>query len=711
MLAKYALTVVLCVLLAVPGLADPFESVHDASVSLNPPGITSSLCLAGNRTTYQIGEVIPIIVSFSAEPPANFRQMTRSWSICLFTAFVCAPSAPTCSGPVGRKTLVDDALITARLVEIRHNLNECLRFNKPGTYSLYAVSRLVFPNPPNPPDDHPVEQTVTSTCLRVRIVPQQPGWASAQALAATAQLAAPADWRAQKQAIQVLQNLGTPESAHALLREMSTQYEPRATGDDSYDAAAALALYPNQHWLIGEMRGDLADPNYTVTESFLYAIAACQMRLSPKADWNAAWSEAAVVDWLTAAESLPRRKGQIRAETLAALVKLAYTHQVPMHDRRIQQTLPALVHALPSAFAELPQSPQQDLLQQLWIPIRQPAMRAPLLHLWLATRPDDNTHACADLILRRIYDLDPVLGRTLLLQEIQSRNPRIDRDGIGFLPDRTLPGLDRHFAQRIGYEDNASQFTYDLIARYGSIDILPIVKRRYLTAEGRWACAPQADMLAYFLRVDAALGASSLAKALTLRQDTRCYRSVLGDVAALYYDPNVEQIAEQSLDDPDQEVETDAAKTLSRHGSPNAKASLLARLASASAAGRDQGGLQDGLVDSLLTASNWLIDSNELSRMRNLCTSVDALQSVSRYPITIGRQSTNLTYSIDDEDWDIGPYSGRGAPSFLNKLAQYPPGGVFDWAAASDSPEEAATIAKVKAFAQVHHLTVTVHVL
>lgn len=235
------------------------------------------------------------------------------------------------------------------------------------------------------------------------------------------------------------------------------------------------------------------------------------------------------------------------------------------------------------------------------------------------------------------YELDPTGARPAVISEISRRRPRFDARALGFLPDETLPEVDFTLAENFAASDDldGSSHLASLIARYATVAILPQIVEKLDPMIGKCACAIQNPTLAYLLRVNPAIARPRIERAIAARGEgfSACNRELLQVVAEIHYDPVLEEIATRSLDDPDPQVASTAARMLGNFGSPAAEAALWQRYNSWSAkwSGHDwqldrmwagpvdekvyQFGLGQNLVQALATGKSWLADKNKLQRL------------------------------------------------------------------------------------------------
>ncbi|MEO8077317.1 MAG: hypothetical protein ABI818_13380 [Acidobacteriota bacterium] len=157
---------------------------------------------------------------------------------------------------------------------------------------------------------------------------------------------------------------------------------------------------------------------------------------------------------------------------------------------------------LAATFLELPAVRQSSLLEYQWRSLAGPAM-VPVLRALIAPPASSSLR---DLALRRLYELAPVEGRAHILRQISNPPRGATLKTLGVLPDRELPALDGVFAASIENRQGDLEMAAGLLQRYAS----PAIAARVLPSAHallpRLACRPQAALLAYFVRADAARG-------------------------------------------------------------------------------------------------------------------------------------------------------------------------------------------------------------
>ncbi len=239
------------------------------------------------------------------------------------------------------------------------------------------------------------------------------------------------------------------------------------------------------------------------------------------------------------------------------------------------------------------------------------------------------------------------------------------------------------------------------ISLYATAAILPEVLGKLDGLIGKWACASQDPVLAYVLRVSPEQARPRIERAMAARGEgfTACNRYLLGAISEIHYDPVLEDIGLQSLDDPDPQVAANAATMLGRFGSAAAERALWERYASWSATwkGREaelavlfaegvddrihQLGLGESLMQALATGKSWLSDETKLQRLSRM-TSVPRLREGLERHLKAWEQRP-LGIVVSDTGPPLGfraqvaQYELHDMGSLEEKLSQFPSGTEF----------------------------------
>jgi hypothetical protein len=431
--------------------------------------------------------------------------------------------------------------------------------------------------------------------------------------------------------------------------------------------------------------------------------------------------------------ALPRKTGRARATAALTLLELTeppccFAHdQLPAVEPRLADTLRQEIAA---SFAELPAARQHELLALRWGALRGPAMTAALRRLLAAppSLPWIGGESLESLALRRLHEMAPAEATALLLERARRPVPEVGLEALGLLPAEAVSSLETEIVSHLEAvpPDMAGMGELSfLVARYATPAVLPRVRAYYETRLNEWMCW-QAPFIAYFLRVEPALGKAKLEEVLDTPpkpRHPRCAPGLLPAVGKLFYSPALESVAISHLDDPNHQVAAEAAAVLGGQGSPAAAAPLWHRLErwQAQWEGRSrelleasaERSLGSALRDAIALSPAWLVDSTQLERLRDLGVGPDAtswLQNLLGLREVSGKVALGVTLDADGKpEFTIAHYRLHSMAAAKAKLDQFPSGAVFAWisySAPAATPQELALRAELATYLKARGLEI-----
>lgn len=554
------------------------------------------------------------------------------------------------------------------------------------------------------------------------------------------------------------------ESDFVTARELARHYPGRNEGEE-YEIGMALSQSPYKAAAVDELQRRLKVPDFVVTAEFLFELGRLAADAQHPIDYSAfradkdsqeeldrlrkehsALEQKLSVQYFGAAWAAAETKEPlIRARSLLELFRFAdYSHIVDQ-GLLTPERLARIRAAVLAVFERLPESDQTLLLTSQWRQFGGSEF-LPALRRFIAVAPEREDGAYSplplDTALRRVLELAPDEGRSLILAELRRDRPRATLDSLTLLPDRPIPELDDSLATRLEKSvDNLydAELAAALVARYGSAAIYDRVRKVYGDKGGSWACDLQASMLAYFVRHHPEEGTQLVNHALDAREHTRCYRTVLSDVARVHMVAELERIAVARLDDEDLEIATDALRLLRLHGSAVSEQVLWRKFERWRAVWKDRVGeltvaesgaqtdphvrFENSLVDALVYGRNWFTGPQKLKRLRTLCLTepnravVDYLLKGWDEPVAIqfsvgtetefpsarpSRQRGTPTY----DSWHVAQYWAHSLAELKTLLARFPAGTTLSFPAGmlTDARAEEELAAELKQYCTSHAL-------
>ena len=707
------------------------------------PKIVLKVSLACNQREFHIGETIPLQLSFSSTVKERYQINVAQYDPSGrmdYEDFVVSPAQgavdPMPGHFGGMGGLTSYTFLSPEPWTIKLNLNEWVRFTQPGEYRLNIVSRRVAVRDPASSVGGSAA-TARSNEITLKIVAADSAWQKRVFSEAVRELDKPGPANpeemeqhttARRQAMETLRFLGTAGA----VREMAKRMRGEDSGVLDNIASLALTSTPERVAARTALEEALADPDHPIDGRFLYTLR--MVNSEPGAtNENYREGQQRVVEELIAA--LNTKRGKALSVSLSTAVNEAWNSiALP------KETTDKLVSQLLSMFDQLSLNEQNSLLADRWEKIGSAAM-LPILKRyaqWYQDFPQMREAKIYDALqlsasaLRRWYELDPAGARPAIIKEISRPHPRFDARVLGILPDETLPEVDFALAENFTASedlDEASRLA-SLIARYGTAAILPQIVEKLDPKIGKCACAIQNPTLAYLLRVDPAIARPRIAHAIAARGDgfSACNQALFQTVSEIHYDPVLEEIAIQSLDDPDLQVVGTAATMLGRFGSPAAESVLWQRYTSWNEkwGGRDaelnrmmadplderayQLGLGQNLVQALATGKSWLADKNKLQRLSQVTKVPRIQQQIDSYLKPWQYETVSIFVDIGPSPnrfyAQMAQYDFHSMNALKEKITQFPPGTKFFL---SNPPRESQagdqSLNELRAFLTAHSAT------
>lgn len=674
---------------------------------------------------FHAGEIIPLELSFRASVPGTYdweqRNYDRSGRLDIEQFHVTPPGRDPLAKYYSFGAFIGGGLGGPRELStepqvIGEDLNEWVALDKPGHYSLRVTSDRVTRRGASRPEPVKLE----SNSLEFDIVPADPAWAEQALRAAVTTVNMESSTQEEKNAaIRVLRFLDSPGSIREMVRLLATRPD-----DVGWQATGALAGSRQQELAVRELEEQMAAPHSAITANYLYILAKLKFQVGheipppyPEKDpeREKVWNEARQKEFkellglqkgvYARAEALVGNKaGKAKAETLRTILERASDGT---EDFAPIPGIPG--EEIGHAFENLTQDEQWNLLTSFWERVRVPAMLGPLKRA--AQQPNMAHQMLRDVVLRRLYDLDPHEAEPVFLEEM--KHPHLDNgfapvrgETLGLLAKQSLPEFEPMWVGRLQGRDTRTQgLDAQLVGRYATKAILEDVKKIYEGPLNRQECVTKDGFVRYFLKVDPEYGVKELA-----RGTSSCMSNSLTAVNAMGRWKDVEPAITAQLNDANLYNARAAAELLARYGSLQAEKAMWERLRrfhaewaerqnelvySHEGQKRDANeamGFQFGLVEALGKAQAWLLTEEEITELENL---------------TLGQERENVKYwqgsspvrvnvSVFGDQFtaSVNQYFPSDVAALLQKLEQYPDGTHFV-VSISGSAERTASVRKV----------------
>ena len=716
---------------------DAFLEQHRRAVAKNPEGITFTLRLKDDETRFQQGEIIRMELGFSSNIPNTYQldagTYDRSGRLGIDTFHLDPEEGAgdplqdymSFGGPGGG--IRGMPILGEKPSHVVLELNEWLRFDRPGKYRLYLTSaRIRRDRYSGEKGEWPIQLTATSDILEFEIIPTDQSWAEEELQKAMQSLDSEA--RDYRSACRTLRFLGTKDA----VREMVMRYSDGKPGCGFHYTMGFFGT-PHRAFVIREIERRLTLSDYPISQDSLRTLT--QLRLvtkhpepiSPYSLQRQLFEEEMRKVLGEFIPFIEKKMGTARTESLYTLWVFSATEafrDIPTLSSRVDR----LPQDLIDVSHQLPDGALYGFLASYWDTFARPEM-IPVLR-WICENPPENFKNLDELALRRLYELAPEEGRKYILEEIRSLHPRIGIKALGLLPEETLPEMDSVFVHLLEKHEGGNQgpivIPVQLIERYASHAIYPHVKGFYGEKPGRWYCQVLGPLLAYFLRVDPPYGKEVAEREFaTLRaRQSECSYRLFENVAKFHMNREFEEIVISALSDPDARFVHEAASVLARYGSEAAEGPLWRAFENHKKkwTGREEElvyrvvrkdpnswevGLEKEFLSAIVRGLGWLTDEKKLERLKELCLKENCRNGLDRLKRGWGETIYLTLWQNGEKDWrfEVAQYGDLSLADLKRKLVQFPQGTVFhlrprpadwDWEAWQEAYSE------LKAFLQEH---------
>ena len=584
---------------------------------------------------------------------------------------------------------------TARLdathtVTVERDLNEFVVFRKPGHFVVRCTSSRL---------EGGSDAKVESSGLALDILARDDGEAARQFASARATLEAGkppkepervsfADKEnAQSQAVRALRYLDT-EAAAIYLASIYGQGR-RTESDIEY------AIYASEHreLLVRELERRMADPDLTLTQSYLITLIQLKARLQ-ESHVGHPLSQA---DWAALDETVNKRVFELAAKKTPEARAGTYFYLFETGSKSYRRS-PAMLHLLVESLPFTSPFQVEVMLSNNWSEIRGAGpplvsfLKQAVSRQWPQMSPN-----IAGLALLRLAELDPGTANNLAAKALLSGDSAIDDSQLLEFAIPASPELDRALLSqyRQGKPVEAR------IARFAS----PAVKDELWSAWDARVKSPgnpgcTTPLLAYFFRVDPGAATQRVADSRKAGAYA-CTALRFSGLERHLMSPGLERQLIQDTKASEPAIRQAAYQSLSLAGSPAALPALLQALEQAP-------GSKEEAIRAILQGRNWVLTDADYALLARNCAGTTMCQEISR----IQRESASpytlrlFNFSGHRGVW-VSNHEVDSLEDLDERLTQYPAQATFRWQAggASLSSDERDMRERVQALVVKHGMT------
>lgn len=652
------------------------------------------------QSTFRIGERVPLVLSFSAEEENQYQVNTATYDRSgrmNYESFDVGPGSGW-ADPLARYYLTGtfmgggltgSAVLSPRPTMMPLDLNEWVRFDQPGDYTVTVSSHRVSKTSRLFGAD-PI--TVKASPIHIHVIAATAEWQrtrlkEVQGVLASVPASNGMQPEARRNAMADLRYLASDAALPLLAAELRDDHL-----ETQWQAACGLMGMPDsmRDKALRALEEKIEDPSFPVSGTLLTVMSTLEANGtgSPEVlmrERGSYYLEA----WRATLAALPRKEGAAKAATAQMLL----TNRSPEISEEEQARVGAI---LAGAFLHLSEERQAMALQ--WdgdrltnagmLPTLKKLATLPLKDPGSNAMGDYNRRAVKSAALMRWYQLEPEEARQEVLVEIGSATPALTAESLSFLPETTtLPQFEGLWAR--AYVESGNGVLGGLLARFGTGSAASQIAAKLKEVGEESHCEAQAAALAYLVKFDPDAARSLLGGV--------CHDVSLQSVSRYGWGSALEELALQRMEEPNDRVTSDALIYLESYGTKAAQAPLREHYLkwSREAAGRtatlqsgnvglsaadwDTIGVGEGLARVLIANQGWLADDKSIAEVTNGCVIEQVCQQV-KYVLSA---ATGPPYAVSlfsngaSENYMVAQYACKSLRLLEEKVSQFPRGTKF----------------------------------
>ena len=608
------------------------------------------LSLADNKTVYRIGEPIKIALDFTADRDGyvveHLSEGNEPYSdkivISPDTGFTYWYAEYTDNFRYPRDFFAEQKLtVTPKRVEIV--LNDSLRFDNPGRYTVSVTTKRIKATGPDAPSD-PLTLTTNAISFEVQAMSDEDEAKEVGRLSAS--LSTKQERPAAEELARQLSYLtGEPSTREKVRRFI---IDNQAGNGHLYNG---LFIARNRALTLKLLESAMRDPNVPVTSLMLSAA----LRLKTLLMYGVSDQPSGPPTYIVQPHEDPRhrelRQGYI-AELMGTLVKrsgnsltttastifAAIPEDSPSEKVRLREARDILVQQ----FDFLPASTQEWFLTMHGDQLRDPVLIPSLKKLLKSSGPAAfNLHQAA---LHQLLELAPDEARPYVIAEIRDPNSFLDVETLGKLKDDSLPEVDASLLEQLRKLTQSKQNRdlvlvrpkAQLLARFATENIYRELMRLYREVGANLSRDARAGLLAYFAKHNEAEAMPLIEQAVTDLKPGD-YPQVLVDLTALHYSDAIGVFLKKLMETDNYPLASTAAYLIGVHGSASDEKLLEARLQrfqrdwqerAAEADAQQLGQIERELVLALVKGNSWKASPERVRELQSSCVTALCKQMI-----------------------------------------------------------------------------------
>jgi hypothetical protein len=614
--------------------------------SPEPAAVRATLKLADNKTAYRIGDPIRLVLELTADREGYSTDTIPDGTDLTWDTITVTPEnglhywlEEYLEARMPRDYF-SQANLSTKPITIDIWLNDSIRFDRPGRYSVKVTTRRVsFATSPRQHDAPPLILTTNEVAFDLE--PMSDADEEKEVKRISELIDASRNWQAEETAARQLAYLTGDISTREKVRRFASG--DSRSGNYSQQITYGLFIARNRELVLKLLEAAIRDPNRPVTYSLIGLVAKFRLlrervgvarkpvrvtgMLMPNGgDPRFVEIQDALV--IEIAGSLNRRTGKSLTTTAMTILT-----RLPKEPEAKAALLAETRQILTSQFDSLHPFDQEYLMRVYWEQLRNPSLIPSLKKMLSVTGvASKNIH---DSALKRLIELAPDEARPYVIAEVRDPKSLVDLEVLGSLKDLALDEVDAALVEQIrrltesktNFDRVYLKHKTSLAARFATKSIYADMLDIYRNADDSLPVEARPGFLAYFARHNEGEALVLLEQALEKVGPGQQF-NILPDFAKLYFSNAVDALLQKRLDTADPEIAGTAAYLISLYGPPADQSVIEQRLRrwheewrdrGAEADGNGQGRIERELIMALTRARSWKLSPERTKELQQGC--------------------------------------------------------------------------------------------
>jgi len=565
-----------------------------------PSDMRVKLSFADNKTVYLMGEPIKLVMEFTADNEGRYyAEVLDDGDAARSDTVLISPDKGVQNWTeemYGSHTYARDLFSARRLTSsptrIELTLNDRLRFENPGFYTVTVTTRRVGPD-----SSRARSLVLTTNSITFELQPMSEAVEAKEVKRLSDLLDATNDWQAEEKIAKQLSYLTGDSSTREKVRRFLAPRNRESSS--SAQILRGLFIARNRTLVLELIETGMRDPNVPVTSLILRAATRLRtlitygprstsadgptgMFVEPWKDPRTRKIHAAYLVELAA--GLAKRTGNSQTTT-ATTIFTSFPKESPSADEGMSEARRIVIQKFDALQPEI----QEWLVQTYWEQLRDPELVPSLKKMVHAT---DRGMYVRGTVLTRLLELAPGEGRGSVIEEIQNPSSALSPEILGVLKDEYLPEVDRTLVSQIRRAISESpsnggwvsvNFKTGVLARYATKNVYGELMEMYQADGAQVTVQARGAMLAYLARHNEREALPLIEQAFVQQKEkakekTYAEPSLLAEVTKYYYSEEIGALLKRILETDDPSDAGQAAYLIGLHGFPADAKVLEARL-------------------------------------------------------------------------------------------------------------------------------------